>query len=68
MCYLARFDVPGDTAAFSDTSGDCDNKSIIILETTLTHPNPDTGVHGPHRTAAAAPYCRVLTVARFRNG
>lgn len=41
---------------------------IIILQTTLTHPNPNTGVHDPHRTAAAAPYCRVLTVARSRNG
>lgn len=35
------------------------------MQTTLTHPNPDTKVHDPHRTAAA-PYCRVLTVARSR--
>lgn len=44
------------------------DQSIVInffLQITLTHPSPDTRVHDPHRTAAA-PYCRVLTVARSR--
>lgn len=63
LTHLARYDAPKDTAAFSDRRVDC---ILFYFQTTLTHPNPDTRVHDPHRTVAAAPYCRVLTVAKSR--
>lgn len=63
LANLARYDAPKDTPYRRV------DQSILInyfLQTTLTPPNPETRVHDPHRTAAAAPYCRVLTVARSR--